>query len=338
MKRILIIATIASIVLFTLIVAGNTWMVSSKAIPPVAGTPISRSDVSPGTYAKTIQSDGRTRTYKIHIPAGYNATQATPLVFILHGGMGNGGQILAGTKFAEKADAETFIVVAPDGIDNNWNDGRGTTVQGNTDVIDNDDVAFISNLIEELKSVYTIDLAQIYTVGVSNGSMMSQRLACELPDVFAAIGVVSGPFRGEIADACNSSVSVIGIQGTDDPFFPMEDGNGIPELPFILKRNNVVQIVTSVEEVAQIWVEGNGCNAVPTETALPNVVNDGTSVTQYSYTGCSENRSVVYYEVKGMGHGWPPATRSDTQSPGGPSSGNLNATDVIWDFFANHSK
>ena len=337
MKLTVVSVAVLAVIIFAVVIS-NLRTATKKDIVPIAGTPLSLSDVSPGTYSKTTESDGQMRTYKIHIPTGYDPTVPTPLVFILHGGMGNGGQILAGTKFAEKADAETFIVVAPDGVDNNWNDGRGTTVQGNNDVINNDDVAFISNLIEEFKTVYTIDPARIYTAGISNGSMMSQRLACELPNVFAAIGAVAGPFRGDIADSCNSSVSVIGIQGTDDPFFPMEDGNGIPELPFILKRNNVVQTVTSIEEVAQIWVAGNSCDAIPIQTALPAVVDDGTSVTKYSYTGCTEGRNVEYYQVKGMGHSWPPATRSNAQSPGGPSSQNINATDIIWDFFASHTK
>lgn len=337
MKRIVVFLGIITVIILILLAAREARQSNTETPEEVVSVPISQSDITPGTYSRTIESDGQTRSYKVHIPTGYDANKATPLVFILHGGMGSGGQILAATEFAKKADAKNFIVVAPDGVDNNWNDGRGTTVQGNTDVVNSDDVAFISNLIEELKTIYSIDEDRIYTTGVSNGSMMSQRLACELPGVFAAVGAVSGPFRGEIADICDSSVSIIGIQGTDDPFFPMEDEDGIPELPRILKLNKVQQTVTNIEEIAQIWVAGNSCNDVPDKSTLPNVVDDGTSVIKYSYAGCTSGRDVVYYQVVGMGHGWPPKTGQAENIAGSPSL-NINATDVIWEFFATHAR
>ena len=45
-----------------------------------------------------------------------------------------------------------------------------------------DDVGFINALIEELEANYAIDPRRIYVTGMSNGAMMSYRLACELGD------------------------------------------------------------------------------------------------------------------------------------------------------------
>ena len=85
------------------------------------------------------------------------------------------------------------------------------------------------------------------------------------------------------------------------------------------------------------WVSENDCDVVPKQSDLPTLVSDGTSVKKYSYSGCATGRAVEYYQVNGMGHGWPPGS-GQAESLAGPSSQNINATDVIWDFFASHPK
>ena len=295
--------------------------------------------IAAGTYSKTIQSGGITRSYQIHIPTSYDSSQVVPLVFVIHGGGGNGKQILVGTKFDLKADAEKFIVVAPDGVDNNWNDGRGSTARGETtaSVTQNDDVAFIKELLLSIEQSYDIDTKRIYITGVSNGAMMSQRMICDAPGTFAAVGAMSGPMRTQTVETCKGTASVVGIQGTDDPFFPIEDGNGIPTFPLILRRNAEQTVITEAQ-IASIWVGKNSCNTNPTVSSLPTVVQDGTSVTKYTYMGCSNSTAVEYYIVKGMGHGWPPNTNAKTENLAGPTSGNINATDVVWSFFKLHPK
>jgi polyhydroxybutyrate depolymerase len=88
---------------------------------------------------------------------------------------------LSWTDCALKADAEEFIVAAPDGIYGGWNDGR-STVNPNVD-----DVGFIRQLISSLKSQLPIHVARIHATGFSNG------LACELSDILTAIATVAGP-------------------------------------------------------------------------------------------------------------------------------------------------
>jgi polyhydroxybutyrate depolymerase len=75
-------------------------------------------------------------------------------------------------------------------------------------------------------------------------------------------------------------------------------------------------------------------------TPLPVLVQDGTSVARRSYAGCRERADVVWYEIEGGGHRWPPETVSDarSQAENGVSSRNLNASDVIWAFFKDHGR
>src|SRR6185369_9984699 len=59
-----------------------------------------------------------------------------------------------------------------------------------------------------------------------------------------------------------------------------------------------------------------------------------------SYTSCRPYGDVVWYEITGGGHRWPPETVSDagSQAENGVSSLDLNASEVIWAFFSNHAR
>ena len=48
----------------------------------------SPSEMTPGDYNQTITVGPDVRQYILHVPSGYDGSQALPLVFILHGGGG----------------------------------------------------------------------------------------------------------------------------------------------------------------------------------------------------------------------------------------------------------
>src|SRR5262245_16921596 len=134
-----------------------------------------------------VTADGRRRTYVLHLPTGYSPTKIYPLVLVFHGGYGTGAHVLSMTQFAAKADEASFIVVAPDGIDRHWNDGRGTA---NSKI---DDVSFVRQLINNLESRLAIDPKRIYDNGISNGGIFTQRLGCDPADTITAIATDAGP-------------------------------------------------------------------------------------------------------------------------------------------------
>jgi poly(3-hydroxybutyrate) depolymerase len=73
-----------------------------------------------------------------------------------------------------------------------------------------DDVSFIRALIDKLEHDYPVDPKRVYIAGISNGAMMSYRLACELSDKIAAITPVEGA-QNVIANRrtlCRSSSSL----------------------------------------------------------------------------------------------------------------------------------
>ena len=127
-----------------------------------------------------------------------------PLVIALHGGGGSGIGMVALTLggFNVLSERERFIVVYPDGIGKNWNDGRGL-LRYRAQRENIDDVGFISALIDHLAKKYNIDRKRVYITGMSNGAIMSYRLACELADKIAAIAPVAGLMPEKISLKCS---------------------------------------------------------------------------------------------------------------------------------------
>lgn len=58
-----------------------------------------------------------------------------------------------------------------------------------------DDIGFLHALIDRLHRDDNIDPKRIYVTGISNGAMLSYRLACELSSEIAAIAPVEGARR-----------------------------------------------------------------------------------------------------------------------------------------------
>jgi polyhydroxybutyrate depolymerase len=279
----------------------------------------------PGTTRYSLVTDGGTRTYNLHIPVGFSTAKTYPLVLVFHGAFGTGAIAEKQTNFDAKAGAEGFIVVYPDGIGKNWNDGRGTV---NPDI---DDVGFVRQLITLLKSLLPIDAKRIYAAGISNGGMFTERLGCELADVLAAIGPDVGPMPTNELAHCKPArpIAVLGIQGGADPLIPIGGG----KMPY--GKGGDVESATAT---MSFWASVNGCNPTPTLVQEPPAVNDGTRVDKYTFAGCTAGTPVGYIVVQGMGHGWPPETVALYPSITGPTSHNIKATDVMWDFFSTISR
>lgn len=297
----------------------------------------------PGTRTANLQHDGLTRTYYIHVPRGYDPEQAHPLVFLLHGGGGNGQRILEQTDMASKADAVGFILVAPEGVDGNWNDGLREDAKTNTEHIANvDDIDFFTSLLAQLSQQYSIDSDRVYATGMSNGGQMSQHLACELPNTFAAIGPVASPMREPYDRSCPNPhpTPVIGVQGTEDPFLPIYDDDGLPELPRVLANQGIQQTPITLDELTAFWRTVNECSNDPVVTNQPDQAGDGTSVDVYRFNDCATGMPVEYHIVNGAGHGWPPSSGANgmTARISGPSSNNIITNDVVWEFFSQHSR
>lgn len=279
--------------------------------------------LSPGNAIRTLTHDGRERSYLVHVPPGYDPTRPTPVVLVFHGGGGNAENARRMTGFDAVADAEGFIVVYPNGTGRQpdrlltWNGGHccGYAMEQKVD-----DMGFVQALLANLETVANVDKRRIYATGMSNGAIMSYRLACELSDVIAAIGPVAAT---QNIDECAPSrpVPVLHIHGDADRHAPYEGGVGEESL--------VGVHFESVETTIEFWVRHNGCG--PT----PKVTQSG-DLRHTVYSGCRQDAAVELYTIIGGGHAWPGGQPG--WKGGDVSTTGLNASQVIWEFFAAHPK
>jgi polyhydroxybutyrate depolymerase len=280
-------------------------------------------EIKPGAYDWTMEAGGRTRTYRVHIPASFTPAQKFPLVIALHGGRDNGKGMERLTGLSGLAERESFIVVYPDAVQQYkyWNDGR---------LKDVDDVAFISELIDELEKKVSIDSHRVYATGFSNGASMANRLGAELADKIAAIGPVAGTMGVGRAKVWRPTrpVPVVYFHGTKDPFAYYYEGGSAGTW-----RGAALSATAMVEW----WAEKNRCEGEPKEILLPDTVDDGTRVARVSYGKCDGDAEVVFYRIDGGGHTWPGGYQWAAERVAGKTSRDISANEVMWSFFERYS-
>jgi len=266
-----------------------------------------------------ITVDGIRRQFVIYIPAAVHPADKLPLLISLHGRLGNGKGMMSFANFRPIADREKFIIVCPDGIDRSWNDGRPTP--SNKKGID--DVKFIDQLISHITDTYHADATRVYVTGMSNGGFMTSRLACELNKRIAAIAVVGASMTEHAGYEPNNPLPVMYIQGTKDPLVPFNGGT--------LKRDRGE--IYGHADVLKLWAKADHCNLTPQITNIPDTAGDGTSIIKEEYTCNTSGIKVIGYTITNGGHTWPGGTQYLPKMIIGPVSHNMNACEVIWEFF-----
>ncbi len=259
---------------------------------------------------RSILYQGQNRSYILFRPST-PPKEAMPLVFVLHGFTQNAQSIMAFSGFNEIADAEKFVVVYPNGINNSWNTNSGFP-GGST----SDDNGFIAALAQQLIQELTIDKQRVYACGFSAGGFMSHILACQMSFPYAAIASVSGTFSEAAFKQCNPnhSIPVLQIHGTSDLIVPYTGSNA-----------NI-----SVDSCLEFWIHNNSCPNQAKVEDLPDIVSEGSTVQRILYENCASQTEVEHLKVRNGGHSWPGARSS---SGIGNTNKDIDASQEIWNFF-----
>jgi len=271
------------------------------------------------------------RSFIIYIPGTYTNTKRSPAIFLFHGGGAHANSIMNISNdgdFKSISERENIILVAPQGIDKSWNDGRGT--KANKQHIN--DVKFIGLLISYVESNYSVDPSRIYATGISNGGFMVSRIGCEIGYKFAAIAVVAATMGVDTPySVCHPdfALPVMYIHGTADPIIPF---NGAQ------KSIGAEGAFISHEQVIDKWVSINNCSRTPEITYLPNIAKDGTSITKEEYRAEKNGAEVVSYVINNGGHTWPGGKQYLPKIIIGRVCRDMNGCEVIWSFFNQHKR
>lgn len=270
------------------------------------------------------------RYYIVHEPPRIDPAQPMPLVVMLHGYCGTAEWSLKISGWAQKADAEGFLAVFPEGTrpdhsrpmneqDNcpAWNDGSGRFTACRENV---DDVGFLRAMVDVLAKAYPIDRSRVYVVGFSNGSSLAYRAALEAPGTFAGVGAMSSSGIRVPLRPLTRPISLVALHGTADPMSPLE-GGAIPQF-------GMIDVRPPAMAASQTWASLLGL------TQWETIAGNG--YTLYRTLPRDDGAEVRFYRLDGCAHTWP---RSRKLRGGGSEwHDQFDVTDIMWDFFAHRGR
>ncbi len=249
------------------------------------------------------------RSYIVHLPNNYNSNNQYPLVINIHGLNSNALQQQTYSQFNKVADNKNFIVVYPNANSGSW------AINGTSDV------GFISHLIDTVRNKFSCNNC-LFLTGMSQGGFLTYKLACSLSQTINAIAVVSGNISQNLQNTCafSKEIPLIHFHGTADSLVKYNGSIGIPP-------------VTSTID----WlINQNNCETNPIYNEIPNtVISDSSVVEKFQYSGSSNNSEIVFYKILNGGHTWP---GSSSSTPFGNTNQDINASQIIGDFFGNYCK
>ncbi len=239
-----------------------------------------------------IKHNGLNRAYLLYVPKCYDGSSPFPLIVVLHEHGGTDSSLYK-NGFNERAEIMGYIAVYPRGINKGWNAGDGG---------DDDDVDFISTLIDTLKANYNIDSKRVYATGHSNGAYLCYTLAVKLSNKISAVAPVEGLLVGFLIKDISSPVPILSIHALDDNIVPYSGTEYTP----------------GVDSLVNVWKNENRCSN------KPDTIYNLNGVIGREWTAPKTGADLVVYVYSRGGHSW-------LNSP-------VSCTDLIVDFFYTHPK
>lgn len=267
---------------------------------------------APYAIADTIKVNGMERSYILDAPT---AAKRAPLIVALHGGGGSDKQFRRTTGLSPVANGQGVVVVYPNAIGKNWNDGRLNLRKQL--VHEGEDVGVLAAIVNDLVARGIVDPQRVVFAGISNGGMMAFKMACNSSVATYGVAAVSANIP-EPLDCGHVHARLLNIVGTEDKFVAMAGGYvmGSP-------RRGAVK---SAAETFAIFRKANGCSGM-SNTKLPDRTEDGMQSSISAGVGCVVS-PVAQITVQGSGHAWAGASGPLEFLTGKPTM-DFSATDMI---------
>jgi len=275
---------------------------------------------SPGDYRFSLVHGGLRRQYLVHVPRSYRGGP-TPMLIAMHGGGGDADFQADDARYRliSKSEQAGFIAVFPNGYSRmpsgilaTWNAGNCCARAQAGDI---DDVGFIRAVIGRIETQANIDRRRIFATGMSNGGMMSFRLACEAPEIRAIAPVAAS----DNTRTCQPSrpVPVIQFHALDDDHVPFNGGKG---------ANSLAQVdFNSVPASQAKWIALNRADPSPKRVlTMPGAHCD-------VHRAKPGGAPVELCVTDTGGHSWPGG--GNQQGRKEPSTA-ISANDLMWSFFS----
>ncbi|MGE5639011.1 MAG: alpha/beta hydrolase family esterase [Clostridia bacterium] len=250
-----------------------------------------------GRFLEAVHADAAgMRKYKAYLPKLGQGT-ARPLVVMLHGCRQSPDDFAAGTRMNELADELGFIVAYPQQARTAnparcWNWFRATD-QGRG----SGEPALIAGITREVIERHGADPRRVYVAGLSAGGAMAAIVAHAYPELYAAVGIHSGPSYAGASDLSSALATMRG-----EPVVPRDDitpPRPVPTIVFHGDDDAVVHASNAAQSIAHV---------VPADDAPPVEVENGEArslrYTRTVQADASGRPLTEHWVIHGAGHAW----------------------------------
>ena len=234
--------------------------------PGCSATPTTTSACT-GTASSpcTIDVKGTTREYYLNLPTGYDGKKPVPVVWEYHPMGGNAKQGI--TMYGLNSKLTNVIFVSPQGL-------------GSTPGFPNtggEDENMTRAINAEIEAKYCTDTSRYFATGFSYGGSMSFTAACNMSDIFRAVGAESGSTVSGATCASKKPARMVAVWATH--------GDADTVLP-----------ISAATSMIQALAKDNGC------TTTTTAVDPSPCV---AYQGCQDGYPVVWCVRPGDQHAMP---------------------------------
>ncbi len=270
----------------------------------VANSPCGSDGFNSGIH--TMEHGGFTRTFRVHVPTGYDANTPTPLVVIFHSWGGDENEFIGNETVNSEADKRSYILVAPRGLgsgapDNSYNSWsfRGSTTGSDGDskpicdtsltpdysydscekIKENscswthcqaDDVGFAVALVDVIKAKLCVDAEKVFATGGSNGGMFTWELGqnrTSAPSFRAIAPIIGLPHRAYLdAPGKEDEMPVLVITGMQDNVVP--PGAWDDDSFTTTSNDNDRFYYTGASAIAKTWAAAHQCDTSAKAVAI----------------------------------------------------------------------
>ena len=273
-------------------------------------------------YVECMVHEELERCWNVLVPSTVNLSEKVPMVIDLHGNTLTMEDQRALSEFDEIAEDNGAIAVWPQGFENSWNAGYCCSAAGELGL---NDTGLIMEIVGRVVTNHSVDESRVYLTGWSNGCALSQKLANEHSDVFAAVACMSYYLLDD-PEPDYSSIPVMEIHGlVDQIILYSNDAIHLPNVE--AQEHGAIQNLL-------LWAEMNGCQG-----SIPDSNSPSTFYSIQSFTDCENGSEVSLVTLYAADHN----PYEEEFDPDGPlifvgNGGTVDTNGIAWDFMIKFSK
>ncbi len=304
----------------TIFAALATWALACAIAPPLHAEQL---------IWKQIQIEGKQRRFLIDRPPSFDDANSRSVLLVIHGFGSDPSKARTEMGFSQLNNRDDFIFVFPEGSGPNpdelsWNAGFCCRSAMQSGV---DDVNFLDQILDMLRTEMHIDRRRVYVAGFSNGANLAYRWGAARSQTVAGIAAVAGAIGGRahffapevrIANP-EQPVSLLIVHGEEDLSFPYKGGVSMSVRQGLRGRESV-----SVPDSISFWKKNNGC------IGEPEISKTAGGGSLQRFTHCLDGTAVEAWTFARIGHEWPKQLDHLVSGP--------FVTEYMLEFFRRHPK